>query len=139
MEKREDVLEFLVEKIEEMKKEHVADLMRANRVEELEAIAETLDLSEIAEYSQKKHLDLKLAEIPTDSLLETVFTLNNCKSLDGEIWEDWQEVTRMLEDSERELEILIAGLMRYDNLCTFSIEELLSGEIPEEDDEEPEE
>lgn len=144
MEKREDVLEFLVEKIEEMKKEHVADLMRANRVEELEAIAETIDLSEIDEYIQEgDYLNLKLEEIPADSLLETVFVLNNSKREDYEIWEDWQYVARVLEDSGRELECIIADLMRFDDLCNFTLEVLLSGEIPEEDDDdcddEPEE
>lgn len=143
MEKREEVLEFLVEKIEEMKKEHVADLMRANRVEELEAIAEAIDLSEMDEYIQKEDLELRLAEIPADSLLETVFVLNNSKREDYEIWEDWQDVARALEDSGRELECIIADLMRFDDLCNFTLEVLLSGEIPEEDDDdcddEPEE
>ena len=97
---RKKVVAFLVNKIEEMKKEHVDDLMRANRIEELEAIAETLDLSEIDEYIQEEdYLNLKLEEIPADSLLETVFVLINSEVDDRQIWEDWEEFQSALKDS----------------------------------------
>lgn len=141
---RKKVVAFLVNKIEEMKKEHVDDLMRANRIEELEAIAETLDLSEIDEYIQEEdYLNLKLEEMPADRLLETVFVLNSSESEDYEIWEDWEELQSALKDSGKSLESQIAELMECDNICDLTLEVLLSGEIPEEDDDdcddEPEE
>ena len=136
MKKREDVLEFLVKKIEEMKKEHVADLMRANRVEELKAIAEAIDLSEMDEYIGREDLELRLAEIPADSLLETVFVLINSEIDDCEIWEDWEELQSALKDSGKALECQIANLMGGWNLGFLTVEELLTGDVS---DEEPEE
>ena len=43
MTERDHVIQFLFKKIDEMKKEHVADLMRAKRLDELNTIAEKLD------------------------------------------------------------------------------------------------
>lgn len=129
---REQVLEFLVNKIDEMKREHVADLMRANRVEELEAIAETIDLSKMDEYIQQESLKLRLDEIPEDSLLEIAFILCESENCDDDIFEDWEIFQEALSSSGKTLEYHIAEIMEHYNLGSVSVEELLDIAEPEE-------
>ena len=48
------VMEFLEEEINKMKEEHVADLMRANRVEELEEVGNKINFTILEEYLKEK-------------------------------------------------------------------------------------
>ena len=130
--KREQVVKFLVKTIEEMKKEHVADLMRANRLEELEAIAETIDLSKMDDNIHQENLELRLDEIPEDSLLETAFILCKSKSCDENIFEDWEIFQEALDSSGKSLEYHIAEIMDCFSLCCISVEELI--DIAEQED-----
>lgn len=51
--KREEVLKFFEITVKKMKEEHVADLMRANRVEELEEIAKQIDFTILNAYQEE--------------------------------------------------------------------------------------
>ena len=50
MTKREKAIQILIQKVKEAKQAHVEDLMRANRVEELEELAKEFDMSDFDDY-----------------------------------------------------------------------------------------
>lgn len=135
MTERDQVVQFLVEKIEEMKKEHVADLMRANRSDELEAIAEKLDLSVLNNFVESDYLDLSPEELPEDSLLELVFILNHSSLPDDDVFLDWTVFRDALAKTGKSLEYQIAELMDDWNIGDLTLEEILTGEVDEDDDE----
>lgn len=142
--KREKAIKILLERVTQAKQEHIADLMRANRVEELEELVKEFDMSDFDDNVESiGRLQLKLAEIPEDSLLELVFVLNSSNSWGHQIWDNWEEFTAALRESGQPLEIQIADLMEDCNLSEYTLEELLSGKHSEEDDDdwddEPEE
>ena len=140
MTKRERAIRILIQKVEEAKQAHVEDLMRANRVEELEELTKEFDMSDFDDNVESiSRLQLKLAEIPEDCLLELVFVLNIGNSWDHEVWEDWSEFVETLRNSGQPLEIQIADLMEDCNLFEYTLEELLSGKHSEEDDDDEEE
>ena len=135
MTERDQVVQFLVEKIEEMKKEHVADLMRANRSDELKAIAEKLDLSVLNNFVESDYLDLSPEELPEDSLLELVFILNHSSLPDDDVFLDWTVFRDALAKTGKSLEHQIAELMDDWNIGDLTLEEILTGEVDEYDDE----
>lgn len=135
MTERDQVVQFLVEKIEEMKKEHVADLMRANRSDELKAIAEKLDLSVLNNFVESDYLDLSPEELPEDSLLELVFILNHSSLPDDDVFLDWTVFRDALAKTGKSLEYQIAELMDDWNIGDLTLEEILTGEVDEDDDE----
>lgn len=135
MTERNQVVQFLVEKIEDMKKEHVADLMRANRSDELEAIAEKLDLSVLNNFVESDYLDLSPEELPEDSLLELVFILNHSSLPDDDVFLDWTVFRDALAKTGKSLEYQIAELMDDWNIGDLTLEEILTGEVDEDDDE----
>lgn len=135
MTERNQVVQFLVEKIEEMKKEHVADLMRANRSDELKAIAEKLDLSVLNNFVESDYLDLSPEELPEDSLLELVFILNHSSLPDDDVFLDWTVFRDALAKTGKSLEYQIAELMDDWNIGDLTLEEILTGEVDEDDDE----
>ena len=135
MTERNQVVQFLVEKIEEMEKEHVADLMRANRSDELKAIAEKLDLSVLNNFVESDYLDLSPEELPEDSLLELVFILNHSSLPDDDVFLDWTVFRDALAKTGKSLEYQIAELMDDWNIGDLTLEEILTGEVDEDDDE----
>ena len=140
MTKRERAIRILIQKVEEAKQAHVEDLMRANRAEELEELTKEFDMSDFDDNVESiGRLQLKLAEIPEDSLLELVFVLNSSNSWDHQIWDNWEEFTAALRESGQPLEIQVADLMEDCNLFEYTLEELLSGKHSEEDDDDEEE
>lgn len=138
--KREKAIKILRERVNQAKQEHIADLMRVNRVEELEELTKEFDMSDFDDNVESiGRLQLKLAEIPEDCLLELVFVLNIGNSWDHQIWDNWEEFTATLRESGQPLEIQIADLMEDCNLFEYTLEELLSGKHSEEDDDDEEE
>ena len=138
--KREKAIKILRERVNQAKQEHIADLMRANRVEELEELVKEFDMSDFDDNVESiGRLQLKLTEVPEDCLLELVFVLNAGNSWDHEVWEDWSEFVETLRNSGQPLEIQVADLMEDCNLFEYTLEELLSGKHPEEDDDDEEE
>ena len=134
---RKNVIRFLEETIEFLKKEHVDDLMRAGRVEELEEIGLQINFEPLDDYLKGKivgTLELTLEEIPENSLLEMVFIANRSEYSDWDIFDNWTELQEALLKKKGKLEFIIGSLIEYSNLSDLSLEELLTGEIVEEDD-----
>lgn len=132
--KREKAIKILRERVNQAKQEHIADLMRANRVEELEELVKEFDMSDFDDNVESiGRLQLKLTEVPEDCLLELVFVLNIGNSWDHQIWGNWEEFTQALEDSGKSPEIQIAKLIKKRNLCEYSLEKLLSDKHSEEE------
>ena len=138
MPERHQVVQFLVEKIEEMKKEHVADLMRANQLEELNKISARLDLSLLTDFVENNFLKLSMEELPEDSLLESVFILCHVGFSDDEVFSDWHDFEATLKNTGKDLECQIAELMDLYNICCLTLEEFLTGKI-EDDNEDADE
>lgn len=138
MPERHQVVQFLVEKIEEMKKEHVADLMRANQLEELNKISARLDLSLLPDFVENNFLKLSMEELPEDSLLESVFILRHVGFSDDEVFSDWHDFKATLKNTGKDLECQIAELMDLYNICCLTLEEILTGKIEDDDEDEDE-
>ena len=135
MTERDHVVQFLVEKIDEIKKEHVADLMRANRLDELNTIAEELDLSVLLDFVEESYyLNLSPEELPEDSLLELVFILNQTSLSDDDVFLDWIVFRDALAKTRKSLEYQIAELMDNWNIGDLTLEEILTGEIEDWDE-----
>lgn len=129
MTERDHVIQFLFKKIDEMKKEHVADLMRANRLDELNTIAEKLDLSVLNYFVKSYYLDLPLEGLPEDSLLEMVFILNQTSFSDEDILLDWNVFRDALAKTGKNFECQIAELMNDWNIGFLTLEQLLTGKV----------
>ena len=135
MTKREKAIQILIQKVKEAKQAHVEDLMRANRVEELEELAKEFDMSDFDDNVESiGRLQLKLTEVPEDCLLELVFVLNAGNSWDHEVWEDWSEFVETLRNSGQPLEIQVADLMEDCNLSEYTLEKLLSSKHDDEEE-----
>lgn len=134
MTERDHVVQFLVEKIDEMKKEHVADLMRANQSDELKAIAEKLDLSVLNNFVKSDYLELYPKELPEDSLLELVFILNHTSFPDDDVFLDYTDFRDALAKTGKSLECQIAELMDDWNIGDLTLEEILTGEVEDWDE-----
>lgn len=135
MTKRENAIQILIQKVKEAKQAHVEDLMRANRVEELEELAKEFDMSDFDDNVESiGRLQLKLTEVPEDCLLELVFVLNAGNSWDHEVWEDWSEFVETLRNSGQPLEIQVADLMEDCNLSEYTLEKLLSSKHDDEEE-----
>lgn len=129
MTERDHVIQFLFKKIDEMKKEHVADLMRAKRLDELNTIAEKLDLSVLNYFVKSYYLDLPLEGLPEDSLLEMVFIINQTSFSDEDILLDWNVFRDALAKTGKSLECQIAELMDDWNIGFLTLEQLLTGKV----------
>ena len=129
MTERDHVIQFLFKKIDEMKKEHVADLMRANRLDELNTIAEKLDLSVLNYFVKSYYLDLPLEGLPEDSLLEMVFIINQTSFSDEDILLDWNVFRDALAKTGKNFECQIAELMNDWNIGFLTLEQLLTGKV----------
>jgi len=126
------VMEFLEEEINKMKEKHVEDLMRANRVEELEEVGNKIDFTILEEYLKEKQiLGINSQEVPQDSWLEFIFIIHQ-SGFDYEkstycIWGDLEEILEHLKECSGKLERKIADLMHRKFLADYSLEELLAG------------
>ena len=129
MTERDHVIQFLFKKIDEMKKEHVADLMRAKRLDELNTIAEKLDLSVLKYFVKSYYLDLPLEGLPEDSLLEMVFIINQTSFSDEDILLDWNVFRDALAKTGKNFECQIAELMDDWNIGYLTLEQLLTGKV----------
>lgn len=129
MTERDHVIQFLFKKIDEMKKEHVADLMRAKRLDELNTIAEKLDLSVLNYFVKSYYLDLPLEGLPEDSLLEMVFIINQTSFSDEDILLDWNVFRDALAKTGKNFECQIAELMDDWNIGYLTLEQLLTGKV----------
>lgn len=125
---REEVLEFLEAQLNKLKEEHVADLMKANRVEELEEIVDELEFDTLEEFCDENgSLNLEICEILEDFHYELAFYISQSGCEDHEIFEDEDDFRELLKETQEELAETIADTMESYNLRWCSIEELLSG------------
>ena len=129
MTERDHVIQFLFKKIDEMQKEHVADLMRAKRLDELNTIADKLDLSVLNYFVKSYYLDLPLEGLPEDSLLEMVFIINQTSFSDEDILLDWNVFRDALAKTGKNFECQIAELMDDWNIGYLTLEQLLTGKV----------
>lgn len=135
---REVVLKFLEAQLKKLKEEHVSDLMKANRVEELEEIVDELEFDTLEEFcDENESLKLEICEIPEDFHYELAFYISQSGCEDREIFEDYDDFRELLKETQEELAETIADTMERYDLRWCSIEELLAG-VPTEDDEEDE-
>lgn len=133
---REVVLKFLEAQLKKLKEEHVSDLMKANRVEELKDIAKELKFKVLKKfYEENKSLKLKVCEIPEGYHYELAFYICQSGYDDSQIFENYKDFIKLLEGTGEELGRTIAAIMEWRDLSGGSIEELSSG-LPDEDDEE---
>lgn len=127
---REKVIKFLEAQLKKLKEEHVADLMKANRVEELEEIADELEFEPLVEFLEENIiLDLENHEILEDCHYELAFYISQSGYDDTCIFDDYEDFVDLLEKTQEELAETIATIMVTTDLCACSIEELLSGEL----------
>jgi len=140
---RWETVKYVQEQINRLKEEHVADLMRAGRAEELCEILDDIDYSVLEEFfGECDCLMLSVKEIPQDSLLEAILLLQDFCSRcdegidDNGLFDDWTEITEALITEGGELEEEIATIMDTNNLCDVGLEELLGLNEQNEDGEE---
>jgi len=127
---RQEVLNFLEYQLKKLKNEsHVAILMKENRVDELEQVATNLDFSILEEFhnNESEFLELEMFEIPEECYYELAFYISKSDINDDEIFLDYNDFIEILETIEEELAQKIANVMSNWNLCSCSIEELISG------------
>ena len=125
MTKREEVISFLVNTIDNLKQQNVADLMRKGELKKLKPIASMLDLSGLNEFIAYEPLDLKFSEIPEDSYLELVFIINNSNCPDNEVFDNWWDFVDFLRNIGKNLEVHIAEAMDDDDLCDLTLNDLI--------------
>ena len=127
---REKVLEFLESQFEKLKEEeHVEDLMKRGRLDELNQLVEELDFSILDEFRNEKYLALGIDEIPVENYLyEIVFYVMHSDMQDCEFFLSYNDIIKLLRKKEEDLATEIAELMQWHNLKEYSIEELLNDE-----------
>ena len=125
MTKREELINFLVNTIGNLKEQNVADLMRKGELKKLKPIASMLDLSGLNEFIAYEPLDLKFSEIPEDSYLELVFIINNSNCPDNEVFDNWWDFVDFLRNIGKNLEVHIAEAMDDDDLCDLTLNDLI--------------
>ncbi len=130
---RQEVLEFLGVQLKKLKEEHVADLMKANRVEELKEVANEMEFGPLNAFIEENgYLELEFFEIPKGYHYELAFYISQSECVDNDIFEDFDDFIELLEETQEELAEKIATTMAGHSLCDCSIEELLSGKLEEE-------
>lgn len=132
---RKEAKKFLFEQLEKLhKEEHVDDLMKAGRLDELAEIAKDLDFSVFNDFFDgHEEFFLKLEEIPEGYHYETIFYFT-CQEEDWEdevIFDNYYEVIEFFRDCKEKCAENIADLMENYNLCGLTLKELLTGEVEE--------
>ena len=125
MTRRKEVLNFLVNTIDNLKQQNVADLMRKGDLKKLKDIASKLDLSGLNEFIAYEPLDLEFSEIPENSYLELVFIINNSNCPDNEVFDNWWDFVDFLRNIGKNLEVHIAEAMDDDDLCDLTLNDLI--------------
>lgn len=123
---REKVLKFLESQLKKLKEEHVEDLMKHGRIDELEQVAEELDFSTLDEYCGKADLELEMDEIPLEGYeYEMCFYAMYSQWNDDEIFANYIDFIELLESKNEKMATEIANFMQSDDLMELSIEQLI--------------
>lgn len=127
MEEREKIIKFFYEQLEKLKAEHVEDLMKAYRSNELERIVkEEIDFSPVKKFIKKNEsLCLSGDEIKEEFCYEIALYVCESGNEDAEFFEDYEEFQKVLRAKNEELAILIAENMDYCDLREYSIKDLI--------------
>ncbi len=127
---RKEAKQSLFEQLERLhKEEHVDDLMKAGRLDELVDIAKDLDIFIFCNFFvEHKEFFLDLEEIPNGCHYELAFWINQSKAWNNErIFDDEDEYIDFLYSLEERLAQNIAEIMESRNLSDLTLEELLFG------------
>jgi len=132
---RKETKKFLCKQLEKLhKEEHVDDLMKAGRLDELADIASDLDFSIFCDFFEyHEEFFLELEEIPNECHYEVIFYFL-CQDEDWEdieIFDDWEEIIDFFRNCEEKTAQNIAWLMERHNLCALTLKEILNGEVDE--------
>lgn len=127
MEERKKIIEFFYKELEKLKtEEHVEDLMKARRSEELKRIVEKIDFSPVRKFIEKNEsLDLSKDEIKEEFCYEIVIYIWGSGKGDWDFFEEDDEFRDVLYEKEEELAEAIADLIAEYNLCDCTLGELL--------------
>lgn len=124
---RKEVIEFLDSQFKKLKEEeHVEDLMKHGRVNELKQLAEELDFSRLHEFCKKKDLNLQIDEISEEHFYEMIFYFIYCGYDDDKIFEDYNDIIALARKKEEEMAIEIADFMEMSDLMELPIEKLIN-------------
>lgn len=135
---RKEAKRFLFEQLEKLhKEEHVDDLMKAVRLDELDDIAKDLDFSVFCDFfDEHEGFFLELEEIPDECQHETIFYFASQKGtewLDEQIFDNYDEIIAFFRKRREKCAQNIADMMENYNLFGLTIKELLTGEVEESD------
>lgn len=123
-----EVMSFLEEQLKRLHEvEHVDDLMKAGRIDELKDIAtKELDFSKLDEfYKDNDGLELVNGEIPEEYYYEVTFFFNQYVKEDCRVFYCFSDFGELLKQTEEPLAEHIAQIMEEENLCDVSLESLL--------------
>lgn len=125
---RKKVVEFLRSQLKKLKEEeHVEDLMKHGRIDELKEVAEEMDYSMLDEFCIEDDLDLEMDEIPLEGYeYEMVFYAMYSELDDLEIFADDDDFIELLEAKNEKIASKIVELMFLNDLSEITIEELLA-------------
>lgn len=124
---RKEIKKFLEGQLKYLKEQHVEDLMKAGRIQELKNIVKVLDYSLVYDFCANQKLAIQASEIPKEYLYEVVLYVSNSKMEDNEWFEDYSDFIEMLMEKGEVLAKQIAASMGIDDLCNYTIEDLLLG------------
>ncbi len=128
---RKEAKQFLFEQLEKLhKEEHVDDLMKDGRIEELVDIPEDLDCSVLRDFlNEHNKFFLEVEEIPDGCHYELAFWINqSCEPwFDNQIFDDYEEYIIFLYSLGENLADTIAATMESRDLSGLALAELLFG------------
>ncbi len=127
MEERKKIIEFFYKELEKLKtEEHVEDLMKARRSEELKRIVKEIDFSPVRKFIEKNEsLNLSIDEIKEEFCYEIVLYIWGSGKEDWEFFEEYDDFRKVLYEKKEELAEAIANLIAEYNLCGYTLGELL--------------
>lgn len=127
---REEIKVFLEGQLKKLQKANVADLMKARQHEELEAILENieLDFSPLGEFwkEEDKAIYQSQEEIPKEFLYELTCYIVQSSLGDEVFFEYYEGFIEVLEETEEEVMLDIAGHMMKSDLYKYLIKEVLT-------------
>jgi hypothetical protein len=125
MANRREVMNCIIIQLQQLKKEHVEDLMKAKRVEELYGIIEEMDVLPLQVFCEENNLWLKIPEFKHYPY-EWALYISRTGVTDIEIFDEPKEFIHFLEQMKEPLSRNIANNMRKANLCECTLQELIS-------------
>lgn len=131
MKERKEVVELVMADLRKLKEEHVADLMKACRVEELEQLSneiapEETHFSFLKEFIQEEYLYLSEAELPDDCVMELAFYIFLSQTMAYQIVDNGSQFFRKLEDEGQLGNVIAKKFEKYNGFMPVAMEEFIT-------------